>query len=67
MSHHEQSSSMQKENKYCYETFEASRSDFDSQFSEFLNTRYNNGWEYENCQFTCEGDRQIAHCIFERD
>lgn len=53
--------------KYCFETFHAGRSEFDTKFSQFLNSRYNSGWEYEDCQFSSEGDNQIAYCLFEKD
>jgi hypothetical protein len=53
--------------KYCFETFEAPQSEFEGKFSEFLNSRYENGWEYEDCQYSLEGNRQIAYCVFEED
>jgi hypothetical protein len=53
--------------KYCFETFEAEVAEFDCKFSEFLNTRYKNGWEYEDCYYSREGDKQTAYCLFEED
>jgi hypothetical protein len=53
--------------KYSFASFEADASDFDSRFSEFLNSKYSSGWEYEHCQFHSEAGKRTAFCIFERD
>ena len=57
----------QKEEKYLFETFEAVSSDFDNELSSYINTKYNSGWEYEDCQFETYGNSRRAYCIFEKD
>jgi hypothetical protein len=52
--------------KYLFETFESDASNFDSKFSDYINSKYENGWEYENCQFAMESGRRSAYCLFER-
>jgi hypothetical protein len=53
--------------KYRYDSFEAEASEFGPKFSEYLNSCYNQGWKYEDCQYHSEGGKQHACCIFKRE
>jgi hypothetical protein len=53
--------------KYLFESFKANLPEFDSSFSEYLNSKHGAGWDYEDCQFHAEGEMRHAYCIFERD
>jgi len=53
--------------KYFFETFTAEAASFDSKFSDYVNKKYDDGWEYEDCQYWSEGDWRSAYCLFERE
>jgi len=55
---------MERHHKYEFETFEADSSGFDSEFSAYLNKRYESGWKYKDCQFSFEGGKRRAFCLF---
>lgn len=54
------------EEYYLYETFEGGSSDFDSNFTNYLNSKYSSGFKYESCSYSFEGDRKYAYCVFKR-
>lgn len=51
---------------YLYETFEASSNDWDRNFTDWLNSKYNSGYKYDSCWYNWEGDKGYAHCVFKR-
>lgn len=52
--------------KYLYETFKGKPSAFDMDFTNFLNEKSRNGWEYQNCFFCHDENMSYASCIFKR-
>ena len=57
---------MAEGNRYSFETFQSSSTDFDSKFSEFVNSKYDSGWKYKDCHFEGSGDERYAYCLFKR-
>jgi DNA polymerase sigma len=57
---------MSETRRYHFESFERDLGSFDTEFSDFLNMKYGNGWKYKDCQFSSEGGRRRALCLFKR-
>jgi hypothetical protein len=54
--------------EYKFETFNASASSFDQEFTSFLNSKSSDSWHVKNCSY-CHDDsarKTYASCIFER-
>jgi hypothetical protein len=54
------------ENKYMFETFRSSSSDFDGRFTDYLNEKYSNDWKVKHCDFHSESKEISASCMFKR-
>jgi hypothetical protein len=50
--------------RYAFESFSASRDNFDGRFTDFVNQKYESGWKYKDCTFDSEGDTRHAYCLF---
>jgi hypothetical protein len=53
-------------NKYLFETFKSSSSDFDHQFTNYLNDKYSDAWKVKHCEFLDSSDEKSASCMFKR-
>ena len=54
--------------EYKFETFSASASSFDQEFTNFLNSKSSESWHVKNCSY-CHDDgtkKTYASCIFKR-
>ncbi|MGO9373122.1 MAG: hypothetical protein ACLQBD_13585 [Syntrophobacteraceae bacterium] len=54
--------------EYKFETFSASASSFDQEFSKFLNSKSSESWHVKDCSY-CHDDgakKTYASCIFKR-
>ncbi len=54
----------EQSSRYSFETFQADSEAFDGQFTEFLNSKYNNGWKYKSCSFCRDESKSYASCLF---
>ncbi|MGA2223554.1 MAG: hypothetical protein ABSH41_03820 [Syntrophobacteraceae bacterium] len=55
-------------NEYKFETFSASASSFDQEFTNFLNSKSSESWHVKNCSY-CHDEsakKTYASCIFKR-
>jgi len=57
---------MAEGNRYHFETFQSPSAEFDSKFSEYVNSKYDSGWKYKDCHFSSSGDQCSAYCLFKR-
>ena len=59
-------SSMGEKDKYFFESFSADLSSFDGMFTNFVNNKYFDGWDYKDCHYYMEGDKRHAYCLFKK-
>ncbi len=57
---------MEKTDRYNFESFSADDSGFDTMFSDFINLKYKDGWQYEDCDYHMEGNTRRAYCLFKK-
>ena len=49
---------------YHFESFSADKASFDHKFTDFVNRKFDNGWDYKECYYDAEGDTRYAFCLF---
>ena len=56
--------SMAEKMKYYFESFSADKASFDHKFTDFVNSKFDGGWDYKECYYDAEGDTRYAFCLF---
>lgn len=56
------------EGEYLFETFSSESSDFDKNFTDFLNGKRGDSWKVKSCTYCHDGtaNKTWASCIFKR-
>jgi hypothetical protein len=57
---------MPEKKKYHFESFSYEKGSFDSRFTDFMNSKFDSGWDYKECYYDTEGDTKTAFCLFKR-
>jgi hypothetical protein len=55
---------LSEKSKYYFESFSAEKANFDSKFTDFVNHKFDSGWDYKECYYDAEGDTRHAFCLF---